>query len=79
MGFRPSVPPDMHVGLRMLMEDCWHASPERRPSFAAVLMRLRVRCLPMRRSHDGSLPPRACWALAGGLHDVVWAPGHHYT
>lgn len=46
MGFRPSVPPDMHVGLRTLMEDCWHANPDCRPSFGAVLARLRV-SLPM--------------------------------
>ena len=48
MGFRPSVPPDMHVGLRTLMEDCWHANPDCRPGFGAVLARLRVRRLPTR-------------------------------
>lgn len=43
MGFRPVVPPDMHVGLRTLMEECWLADPERRPSFDSILARLRVR------------------------------------
>jgi len=42
MGFRPVVPPDMHVGLRTLMEECWLVDPERRPSFDSILARLRV-------------------------------------
>ncbi|KAK9838332.1 hypothetical protein WJX81_005126 [Elliptochloris bilobata] len=42
MGFRPSVPPDMHVGLRTLMEECWHANPERRPPFKTILTQLRA-------------------------------------
>lgn len=46
MGFRPSVPPDMHVGLKTLMEECWHADPNRRPAIADVLARLRVHALP---------------------------------
>lgn len=69
MGFRPVVPPDMHVGLRTLMEECWLADPERRPSFDSILARLRVRGCVLRCRGRGRLVRlrTACSADAAAL------------
>ena len=42
MGFRPSVPPAMPPGYRAIMEACWSADPDARPSFDVVLRCLQV-------------------------------------
>ena len=42
MGFRPSVPPGMPPGYKAIMEACWSADPDERPSFDVVLRCLQV-------------------------------------
>ncbi|KAK9917133.1 hypothetical protein WJX75_001207 [Coccomyxa subellipsoidea] len=41
-GLKPDVPADMPAGYRTLMEECWAADPQSRPSFQAILPRLRA-------------------------------------
>ena len=45
MGFRPEVPEEMPSGFRAIMEACWDANPDARPSFDVIL-----RCLQARRA-----------------------------
>lgn len=37
---RPQIPKNVHPRLRQLMQRCWDADPEIRPSFASMLVRL---------------------------------------
>lgn len=41
-GLKPDVPADMPAEYRTLMEECWAADPQSRPSFRAILPRLRA-------------------------------------
>lgn len=40
-GVRPDIPSTVLDPLKKLMEDCWTANPESRPSFQAILQRMR--------------------------------------
>ncbi len=40
-GLKPEVPGDMPADYRALMEECWATDPVERPSFRAILPRLR--------------------------------------
>jgi serine/threonine protein kinase len=37
---RPSIPPNIPSGLKMLIQDCWNANAEMRPSFSGIVKRL---------------------------------------
>ncbi len=41
-GHKPEVPGDMPGQYRTLMEDCWATDPAARPTFPAILDRLRL-------------------------------------
>jgi len=39
-GERPEIPPDCEPSLKYLIERCWHANPEHRPSFKSIIQSL---------------------------------------
>ena len=39
-GIRPTIPPSAPAVYVQLMKDCWHADPDRRPSFTDIVDRL---------------------------------------
>ena len=42
MGFRPTIPADMAVGFRNVMEACWQPNDAARPTFDVILRCLQV-------------------------------------
>uniref|UniRef100_A0A2P2LTC2 Serine/threonine-protein kinase HT1-like isoform X2 n=1 Tax=Rhizophora mucronata TaxID=61149 RepID=A0A2P2LTC2_RHIMU len=41
-GLRPDLPQDAHPRLLDLMQRCWEAIPEKRPSFSEILVELEA-------------------------------------
>lgn len=78
-GERLPMPPDCPPALRGLIEDCWRQDPELRPSFGAIVDRLRKEQERVAAAEEGeggeATAAGAATATAGpaGGGDGVWA------
>ena len=73
---RPPLPDDMHASLKSLLTDCWHKSPDKRPSFTQIIDRLEQAMIDVSISGDPTSVTmwKKNWAGQVNITKYFWPP-----